>query len=109
MTALVGPRTTPLHPSLTRPILLGGAERELVVIEGTTIAALTFGVGFHLLTLALAGVLATIGHSLLTMAAKADPQMLRVYTRHVRYQPFYLAQTHPAAPPTTILPFDFAL
>jgi len=109
MAVLTGPRATPLHPSLTRPILLGGAERELVIIEGTTIVALSLGVGFHLLTLLLAAILATVGHSLLTVAAKADPQMLRVYTRHVRYQSFYLALAHPEAPPATVLPFDFGL
>ena len=35
-------RTVPLHSSLTRPILLGGAERDLVIIEVSLIAALLF-------------------------------------------------------------------
>ena len=41
------PRRTPIHASLTRPLLLGGAERELVLANGTLIAALLFGVGVH--------------------------------------------------------------
>ena len=40
------PRRAPIHPSLTRPILLAGAERELVLVNGTIIAALIFGVDF---------------------------------------------------------------
>ena len=38
------PRRAPVHPSLIRPLLLGGAERELVLMNGTIIAALIFGV-----------------------------------------------------------------
>ena len=44
-------RTVPLHSSLTRPILLGGAERDLVIIEVSVIAALLFGVGFRFASL----------------------------------------------------------
>ena len=47
-------RTVPLHSSLTRPILLGGAERDLVIIEVSVIAALLFGVGFRFASLSLA-------------------------------------------------------
>jgi len=36
------PRRAPIHPSLTRPLLLGGAERELVLLNGTLIAALAW-------------------------------------------------------------------
>ena len=44
-------RTVPFHSSLTRPILLGGAERDLVIIEVSLIAALLFGVGFRFASL----------------------------------------------------------
>src|SRR5437867_10523581 len=67
------PRRAPIHPSLTRPLLLGGAERELVLMNGTIIAALIFGVGFHWVSLTMAGLLATIGHWAVTPAAKYDP------------------------------------
>ena len=72
------PRAVPLHAALVRPILLGGAERELVIIEATAVFVLLFGVGLHLLTLALAVLLATAGHGALVLAARRDPQMLRV-------------------------------
>src|SRR2546422_10593484 len=41
------PRRALIHASLIRPLLLGGAERELVLVNGTIIAALIFGVGFR--------------------------------------------------------------
>jgi type IV secretion system protein TrbD len=96
------PRRAPIHPSLIRPLLLGGAERELVLLNGTIIAALIFGVGFHWVSLTIAGLLATIGHWALTRAAKYDPRLSRIYVRHVRYQPYYPARSLSAAPPAWI-------
>jgi len=93
------PRRAPIHPSLTRPLLLGGAERELVLVNGTLIAALVVGVGFHWVSLTIASLLATVGHWALTRAAKYDAQLSRIYVRHVRYQPYY-----PARPVTQALP-----
>jgi len=87
-----GLREQPLHRSLTQPLLLAGAERELVILEGTVIACLTAGIGLHLATLALAVLLGTVGHPLLKMAARNDPQMSRVYVRHTRYRVFYPAR-----------------
>ena len=96
------PRRSPIHASLTRPLLLGGAERELVLLNGTIIAALIFGVGFHWVSLTSAGLLATIGHWALTRAAKYDPRLSRIYVRHVRYQAYYPARSLSAAPPAWI-------
>ncbi len=96
---------TPLHASLVRPILLAGAERELVLVGAITIAALLLGVGPHPLTLALAVLLATAGHSGLVLAARYDPQMAGVYARHVRYQSFYPARALLSAPTPPIHPF----
>jgi type IV secretory pathway TrbD component len=93
------PRRAPIHPSLIRPLLLAGAERELVLVNGTLIAALLFGVGFHWVSLTIASLLATVGHWALTRAAKYDAQLSRIYVRHVRYQPYY-----PARPVTQALP-----
>lgn len=98
------PRRTPIHPSLTRPLLLGGAERELVLMNGTTIAALIFGVGAHWASITLAVLLATVGHWGLTRAAKHDPQMSRIYVRHVRYQDYYPAHATVQAPPGYVFP-----
>jgi type IV secretion system protein TrbD len=98
------PRRAPIHPSLTRPLLLGGAERELVLVNGTIIAALIFGVGFHWASLAIATLLATAGHWALTRAAKYDPRLSRIYVRHVRYQPYYPARPLTKAPAAWVYP-----
>jgi type IV secretion system protein VirB3 len=99
-----GPRRTPIHVSLTRPLLLGGAERELVLANGTIIAALLFGVGFHWASLTVAALLATAGHWGLRRAAGHDPQLSRIYLRHIRYQDFYPAQAAVQAPPAPVFP-----
>ncbi len=91
-------RTVPLHSSLTRPILLGGAERDLVIIETSVIVALLLGVGFHLSSLGLALFLGTVGHRILVWIGRQDPQATRVYARHRRYQPFYPAAAAVGAP-----------
>jgi len=98
------PRRAPIHPSLTRPLLLGGAERELVMVNGTLIASLVFGVGFHWVSLIVASLLATGGHWALTRAAKYDAQLSRIYIRHVRYQPYYPARPVTRARPAWVYP-----
>jgi type IV secretory pathway TrbD component len=98
------PRRAPIHPSLMRPLLLAGAERELVLMNGTIIAALIFGVGFHWVSLTIAALLATVGHWGLTRAAKFDPRLSRIYVRHVRYQVYYPARPSTASPPAWVYP-----
>src|SRR5437667_6904443 len=98
------PRRAPIHLSLTRPLLLAGAERELVLVNGTLIAALIFGVGFHWTSLTMAILLATVGHWGLTRAAKHDPQLSRVYVRHIRYHEYYPARAAVQAPPAYVFP-----
>jgi len=97
-------RRTPIHLSLTRPLLLAGAERELVLLNGTTIAALIFGVGLHWASITVAILLASVGHWGLTRAAKHDPQMSRIYVRHIRYQEYYPAGACVHAAPGYVLP-----
>jgi type IV secretion system protein TrbD len=99
-----GTRRTSIHSSLTRPLLLAGAERELVLINGTAIAALIFGVGFHWASITVAIIFATIGHWVLTRVARHDPQMSRIYIRHVRYQEYYPARASVKASPAYVFP-----
>ena len=99
-----GPRRTPIHPSLTRPLLLAGAERALVLANGTIITALILGVGFHWARLTVAILLGTVGHWALTRAAQHDPQLSRIYVRHVHYQAYYPACAAVQAPPPYIFP-----
>jgi type IV secretory pathway TrbD component len=98
---------TLIHQALTRPVLLGGAERRLAILNWLIVAALIFGVGLHLYTVALATILGTAGHWSLRQAAKFDAQLSEVYIRHLHYQRYYppraaitaaAAPVHPAVP-----------
>jgi len=74
----------PLHRSLTEPILLGGAPRPLAIVSGTLAAAVGIGLQLWLL----GAVLAVVGHALAVWGAKADPQFLDVFARHLKYPTF---------------------
>ena len=70
----------PLHRSLTEPILLAGAPRNITILNGTIAAALGLG-----LQMWLVGILVwVIGHSLSVFAAKRDPAFAPVLIRHLR-------------------------
>ena len=93
---------TPLHPALVRPVLLAGAEREIAVLEmlaAMTILSLT-GPSLALLLALLA--LGAIHVGLMIPLAQADPEMAKVYLRHVRYRPVYSALAPLAAPPSRV-------
>ena len=85
-------RRVPLHRSLTRPILLAGAERSLTILNSTFVVMLIFGCGIHVITLVTALFFGTIIQALLAKAAKVDPYLSLVYQRHLHYQRFYSAQ-----------------
>ena len=71
---------TPVHRSLSDPILLGGAPRAVAIVNGTIAAALGLG-----LRLWLAGVMVgLLGHFLAAWAAKRDPLFVDVVRRHLR-------------------------
>ena len=77
-----------IHRALSRPNLLMGADRELVLITGLTAIILIFVV----LTIysALFGVAVWIFVvGVLRVMAKADPLMRRVYVRHISYRHHY--------------------
>ena len=91
--------TNPIHPSLSQPILLMGAERSLAITNFTAIAALLGGGGIHWITVGAALFLATVVHWILVQAAKRDPQMSRVFLRHhFMYRAVYSARANPYAP-----------
>ena len=92
--ALERPRTIPIHRALTRPVLLAGADRELVLANGVVVVALLLGIGFSWYTFSVSASLLVIGHWGLVLLTKRDPDIRRVYVRHVR-----LATYYPAAPP----------
>jgi type IV secretory pathway TrbD component len=83
-----------IHRALSRPNLLMGADRELVLITGLAATILIFVV----LTVysALFGIAVWIVVvAALRMMAKADPMMRRVYIRHISYKPTYRATSTP--------------
>jgi type IV secretory pathway TrbD component len=80
-----GRRLNIIHPSLVRPVLLAGAERQLAIANWITAAALILG-GGQWYTVALGALLATGGHALLVQLAKIDPELSQVYLRHIRYR-----------------------
>ncbi|MFG1260559.1 VirB3 family type IV secretion system protein [Xanthobacter flavus] len=74
----------PLHRALTEPILLGGAPRPVAILVGTLAAAIGIG-----LQLWIGGLLLWMaGHALAVWGAKADPQFMEVFSRHLKHRPF---------------------
>lgn len=72
----------PLRRSLTEPILLAGAPRSAAILVGTLAAALALG-----LRLWIPGLLVWIvGHASAVMAAKADPDFMKVAVRSFRHK-----------------------
>ncbi|MDK1376411.1 MULTISPECIES: conjugal transfer protein TrbD [unclassified Sinorhizobium] len=92
--SLSGLRCNRIHRALSRPNLLMGADRELMLLTGFAAVILIFVV----LTIysALSGIsiwIVIIG--LLRMMAKSDPLMRQVYIRHIAYKPYYKATSSP--------------
>ncbi len=87
-------RRLPLYRSLARPQLLLGAERELVLVTGMLAAMLVFAAQ-TVVALFLGAGLWFAGLYLLRRMAKSDPEMSRVYLRHIRYRPYYPAHSRP--------------
>ena len=76
----------PVHRALTEPLLLGGAPRAVVIINGTLAAAVGLG-----LRLWIAGAaIWLVGHLAAVWATKRDPAFVDVVRRHLRY-PQHLA------------------
>jgi type IV secretion system protein VirB3 len=87
------PRRIAIHRSLNRPHLLLGAERGLVLLTGVMTAVLLFSGSISVLTAILAVLFWSCSFWALVRMGKADPQMSRVYQRHVRYRSYYAAHS----------------
>jgi type IV secretion system protein VirB3 len=74
----------PLHRSLTEPIFMAGAPRAVAIVNGTLAAAVGIGLRLWLVGIALG----VVGHVLAVCGAKADPQFMDVFARHVKHKPF---------------------
>lgn len=83
-----------VHRALSRPNLLMGADRELVLLTALAAVILIFVVlTWYAALFGIAIWLIAVGA--LRMMAKADPLMRRVYIRHISYKAFYRATSSP--------------
>lgn len=83
-----------IHRALSRPNLLLGADRELVLLIALAAVILIFVVLTWYAAIFGAGIwLMAVG--LLRMMAKSDPLMRRVYLRHISFRPYYRATSTP--------------
>jgi len=83
-----------IHRALSRPNLLLGADRELVLITGLASAILIFVVLTVYSALIGIGAWITIV-GVLRMMAKSDPLMRQIYIRHISYKPYYKPTSSP--------------
>lgn len=87
-------QTNRIHRALSRPNLLMGADRELVLVTGLAAIVLIFVVlTVYSVLIGIAIWAAILG--LLRRMGKADPMMRRIYLRHLRYRPHYRATSTP--------------
>jgi len=87
------PRRIAIHRSLNRAHLLLGAERSLVLLTGVVTSLLLFSGNISIVSVVLAVAFWSCSFWALVRMGKADPQMSRVYQRHIRYRPYYGAHS----------------
>lgn len=83
-----------IHRALSRPNLLMGADRELVLLTGLASAILIFVV-LTWYAAVLGAAIWLVALAALRMMAKSDPLMRQVYVRHIAYRPAYRATSTP--------------
>ncbi|MEK1931541.1 MAG: conjugal transfer protein TrbD [Pararhizobium sp.] len=83
-----------VHRALSRPNLLMGADRELVLLTALAAVILIFVVLTWYAALFGAAIW-LVAVAALRMMAKSDPLMRRVYLRHIAYKTFYRATSSP--------------
>ena len=70
-----------VHRALTEPLLLAGAPRAVVIINGTLAAAVGLGLRLWLA----GGAIWLVGHLAAVWATRRDPAFIDVVRRHLRY------------------------
>jgi type IV secretory pathway TrbD component len=83
------PEAHPIHPALHRPVLVGGVDRGLVIVEVTLVTALVVMGGLDWRTLSAAALLVGALHPALAWASRADAAIGEVYVRSLGGQDFY--------------------
>ena len=84
-------RSTPIFPSLWKPILLGGAPRRFVIVEVILSLSLIFLVGLSCSALLIVALFTAIVHPILVYFAARDTLAAEVYLRSLGYRDFYPA------------------
>ncbi|MBP2236355.1 type IV secretion system protein VirB3 [Sinorhizobium kostiense] len=92
--SLSGLQRNRIHRALSRPNLLMGADRELVLLTGIAAVILIFVV-LTLYSALFGAAVWIVIVGLLRMMAKSDPLMRNVYIRHISYRSYYRATTSP--------------
>jgi type IV secretion system protein TrbD len=93
--------SAPFLQSLTKPILLLGAERENIILLACLSLSLCT-IGRDLLSLLLAVSLWMVGILFSRMMAKIDPWATKIFLRSLLYQDFYHAREKINTPPCLI-------
>ena len=88
----------PVHVALVRSVLYAGAEPTVVIVELSISFSLLFIVGFHLVTVLLAGFWLSVVHAVMVWIAKQDSQMIELYVRSLFGRDYYPAQSRLHAP-----------
>jgi type IV secretory pathway TrbD component len=87
------PGKTPVRQSLLRPHLIFGGERELVLASGMLCLMAVYAIQISWLVIVpILGEVAVL--AILPRMAKSDPQLSKVYIRHVNKKIYYPAAPH---------------
>ena len=86
------PREVVIHQSANRPNQILGGDRELVLVAALIAVSLAFSLATWW------GIGVSVGFWIAAMAilqrmGKADPMLLQIYMRHIRYRAFYPAKS----------------
>lgn len=84
-------RRTYMPRALSRPRLVLGGERELVLMSGLLTVGIAF-VAVNWVAGAYAAIMFPLALFWLRRLAKTDPMMSKVYLRHLKYQTYYPAR-----------------
>ncbi|HHB94371.1 MAG TPA: conjugal transfer protein TrbD [Campylobacterales bacterium] len=87
---------TPIYQAINQPVLLFGAERNLVIFL-IMIATMLIWMGGTWFTFFVGLIIWIVGIYYLREMAKRDPIMSSVFRRYQKYKHYYLAHTTPFA------------
>jgi type IV secretory pathway TrbD component len=78
-----------IHPSLVRPELTLGVERQVAGVEATLCFALLFGARLSIATVSLVAIVVVVIHPVMVWLTAKDPEVTQIYARSRQYADFY--------------------